>query len=108
MDALKGFGELGMGSRLKRVSEFMMKETQIVYDYYSIDFDPYLFPIYKIIANKSEVTTTEIQESLNFSQPAITQAVNKLDQKGLIILKKDKLDKRKKNISIPIKEKKTL
>jgi arginyl-tRNA synthetase len=48
MDALRGFGEIGMGSRLKRLSEYMMRETQTVYDEFNIDFDPYLFPTLKI------------------------------------------------------------
>ena len=108
MDALRGYGELGLGSRLKRVSEFMMKETQLVYNHFNIDFDPYLFPIFKIITNKNGVTNTEIQNSLKFSQPAITQAINKLNAKGLIIYKNDELDKRKKIIFLSEKGKKTL
>ncbi|GAA4882578.1 GNAT family N-acetyltransferase [Flaviramulus aquimarinus] len=98
MDALRGYGELGLGSRLKRVSEYMMRETQLVYNYFNIDFDPYLFPIFKIITNKKGVTNSEIQSSLQFSQPAITQALNKLNLKGLIVYKNDDLDKRKKII----------
>ncbi|SFZ91731.1 Predicted N-acyltransferase, GNAT family [Flaviramulus basaltis] len=108
MDALRGFGELGLGSRLKRVSEFVMKETQIVYDHFNIDFDPYLFPIFKIISNKDGVTNSEIQNSLQFSQPAITQALNKLNNKGLIIYKTDKEDKRKKIIYLSNKGQITL
>lgn len=98
MDALKGYGELGLGSRLKRISEYLMKETQLVYNHYNIDFDPYLFPIFKIITNKDGVTNSEIQKALHFTQPAITQAVNKLNDKGLIDFKSDNLDKRKKII----------
>ncbi len=96
MDALRGFGELGLGSRLKRVSEYLMKETQIVYDYFKIDFDPYLFPVFKIITNKNGVTNTEIKNTLQLSQPAITQAINKLIKKELVIIKNDVVDKRKK------------
>ncbi len=105
MDALRGLGELALGSRLKRVSEYMMKETQIVYDYFNIDFDPYLFPIIKIIVNKDGVTNTEIQNALLFSQPAITQAINKLNNKGFIIFKHDEVDKRKKIIHLSKKGK---
>ncbi|WP_330444557.1 helix-turn-helix domain-containing GNAT family N-acetyltransferase [Flavivirga abyssicola] len=100
MDALRGYGELGLGSRLKRVSEYMMKETQLVYNHFNVDFDPYLFPIFKIIVNKKGVTNSEIQNSLQFTQPAITQAINKLNDKGLIVYDSDKLDKRKKLISL--------
>ena len=100
MDALKGFGELGLGSRLKRISEHMMKETQWVYNHYQIDFDPYLFPVFKIITNKKGVTNKSIQEALKLSQPAISQTINKLDKKGLIDFKDDEKDKRKKIIFI--------
>ncbi|WP_083478320.1 GNAT family N-acetyltransferase [Lacinutrix himadriensis] len=105
MDALQGFGELAIGSRLKRISEFMMKETQLVYNHFNIDFDPYLFPTFKIIANKKGVTNTEIKESLNISQPAVTQALNKLSKKGLIAVTASKTDKRKKNIQLSKKGK---
>ncbi|NMH88155.1 bifunctional helix-turn-helix transcriptional regulator/GNAT family N-acetyltransferase [Flavivirga algicola] len=108
MDALRGYGELGLGSRLKRVSEYMMKETQLVYNHFNVDFDPYLFPIFNIIANKKGVTNSEIQNSLQFTQPAITQAINKLNDKGLIIYTLDKSDKRKKIISLSDKGYRTL
>lgn len=108
MDALKGFGELGIGSRLKRLSDAFMKDTQIVYDYFNIDFDPYLFPIFRIISTKNGVTTSEIQHSLNYTQPAITQAINKLDTKGYLLFKTDDIDKRKKIIFLSNKGKDTL
>ncbi|WP_166627737.1 GNAT family N-acetyltransferase [Tenacibaculum caenipelagi] len=106
MDALQGIGEIGIGSRLKRVSEYMMRETQIVYDTFDIDFDPYLFPTFKIIKNKDGVTNTEINASLRTTQPATTQAINKLMKKRLIELKEDKDDKRKKIIYLSEKGKK--
>ncbi|MGB1042512.1 MAG: GNAT family N-acetyltransferase [Tenacibaculum sp.] len=105
MDALQGFGEIGIGSRLKRVSEYMMRETQIVYDEYGIDFDPYLFPTFKIIKNKNGVTNREITNSLKISQPATTQAINKLLKKELILLEDHIDDKRKKNIQVSKKGK---
>ena len=105
MDALRGIGELGLGSRLKRVSEYMMKETQLVYNHFNIDFDPYLFPIFKIITTNNGVTNSEIQNSLQYTQPAITQAINKLSKKGLIVYKLDDIDKRKKIILLSKKGK---
>ena len=100
MDALKGFGELGLGSRLKRLSEQMMKETQMVYNHFEIDFDPYLFPVFKIIDNCDAITNAEIGEKLQISQPAITQVVNKLIKKELVSITFDNKDKRKKIITI--------
>ncbi|WP_366942414.1 GNAT family N-acetyltransferase [uncultured Tenacibaculum sp.] len=105
MDALQGIGAVGIGSRLKRLSEYMMKETQVVYDHFGFDFDPYLFPTFKVIQHKDEVTNTEINQSLQTSQPATTQVINKLEKKGLIVLKEHPSDKRKKLISLSEKGK---
>ena len=100
MDALRGLSELGLGSRMKRTSEHIMKEVQLVYDYFNMDFDPYLFPIVKIIDHKNGVTNAELKTALLLSQPAITQAINKLSSKGLIIIENDTSDKRKKIIHL--------
>jgi len=95
-DKLQELGELGIGSRLKRLSDFMMKEIQLVYDAAHIDFDPYLFPIFKTIIDKKLATTTDIQEAIQYTQPAITQALKKLIDKKLVVYKTDPIDKRKK------------
>ncbi|PKV49383.1 MarR family transcriptional regulator [Aquimarina sp. MAR_2010_214] len=95
-DKLQEYAELGLGSRLKRLSEFVMKEIQVVYTSCHIDFDPYLFPIFKIIIDQGHTTTTDIQEKLHYTQPAITQALKKLMDKELVEYKIDTSDKRKK------------
>lgn len=104
-DKLQEFGELGLGSRLKRLSDLLMKETQLVYDACNIDFDPYLFPIFKVIIDHNTTTTTEIQEALQYTQPAITQALKKLTDKKLVTYKVDAIDKRKKIFRLSTKGK---
>ncbi|GGD10440.1 helix-turn-helix domain-containing GNAT family N-acetyltransferase [Hyunsoonleella pacifica] len=98
MDALQGFGELGIGSRLKRISDYLMKETQLVYNHFDTDFDPYLFPVFKLISQKKGITNTEIYNAVGLTQPAITQSINKLTKKKLIYFDIDDKDKRKKII----------
>ena len=95
-DKLQLYGELGLGSRLKRLSDILMKEVQIVYNTLHIDFDAYLFPVFKVIIDLEAATTTDIQEAIQYTQPAITQALKKLTDKKLVTYKIDKLDKRKK------------
>lgn len=100
MDSLKGFGELGLASRMKRVSETLMREIQIVYNYYKIDFDPYLFPVFKVVQQAEKTTNSEIKDKLLLTQPAVTQTVNRLVKKDLLKLTPDENDKRKKWISL--------
>ncbi|MEW7288939.1 MarR family winged helix-turn-helix transcriptional regulator [Aquimarina sp. 2304DJ70-9] len=104
-DSLQQYGELGLGSRFKRLSEYMMKEIQLVYNANHIDFDPYLFPIFKVIIDKELTTTTDIQEALQYTQPAITQALKKLMDKQLVTYKTDQTDKRKKIFRLTTKGK---
>lgn len=100
MDSLKQIGELSLGSRLKRVSELLMKTISGVYQQYNVDFDPYLFPAFHKIAASKTITNTLLCETLQTSQPAVTQTINKLIQKGLVQLEADTVDKRKKIISL--------
>jgi len=100
MDTIKSLGELSLGSRLKRVSELCMKNIQLAYHHYNIDFDPFLFPAFHFIANNDRATTTELFEALQTSQPAITQTINKLTKKNLVVNTTDEIDKRKKLITL--------
>jgi DNA-binding MarR family transcriptional regulator/N-acetylglutamate synthase-like GNAT family acetyltransferase len=103
MDSLKLLGELSLGSRLKRLTELTMKTISRVYQQYGHDFDPYLFPAFHEIAQSKTITNTQLCEALETSQPAVTQTINKLVQKGLVQLEADAVDKRKKIISLTTK-----
>ncbi len=104
-DKLQEYAELGLGSRLKRLSEYLMRETQLIYNACHIDFDPYLFPVFKFIVDHTTTTTTTIQEGLQFTQPAITQSLKKLTEKKLVTYKIDTSDKRKKLFTLTTKGK---
>ncbi len=100
MDLLQTLGEIGMGSRLKRISDRLMKVTQQVYTSQNIDFDPYLFPTFNTIINLEKTTNTKIREVLHITQPAVTQSLHKLFKRDLIALSLDDEDKRKKWIQL--------
>ena len=108
MDTLQILGEIGLGSRLKRLSESLMKEIQLIYDDQNIDFDPYLFPAFYKIASCDQITNTVLRESLQTSQPSVTQTINKLLKKQLVVLTEDVHDKRKKQITLSEKGRKML
>ncbi len=104
-DELQRLQELGLGSRLNRLSVHMMKDIRAVYEHFDIDFDPFLFPIFKMIIDAEKTTTTAIQDGLQYTQPAITQGLKKLEDKGLVAFEMDKSDKRKKIFAITAKGK---
>lgn len=77
-----------------------MKDIQQVYTEENIDFDPYLFPAFHKIATSGPITNTSLRESLHTSQPAVTQTINKLSKKNLVVLEDDEHDGRKKQIRL--------
>ncbi len=92
--------EIALGSRLNTVSDYLMRQVQLVYDHENLDFDPYLFPVFKIIIKEKQTTITTIFNQLPQTQPAITQAIHKLNAKKLIKISPNKIDKRKKDIKL--------
>ena len=99
-DRLVALEELALGSRLKRLSDQLMREVTLIYQELGIDFDPYHMPIFKLVSEKKELTISEISKSINVTQPAVTQYVNTLLAKKLVISKIGKYDKRKRKISL--------
>ncbi|MBL4643659.1 MAG: bifunctional helix-turn-helix transcriptional regulator/GNAT family N-acetyltransferase [Flavobacteriaceae bacterium] len=100
MDKLHQFKELAFGSRLKRLSDTLMKDAKKVYKQLYIDFEPTLMPVFKTIADENEVSIGEIATFLDISQPAITQFINTLQKKKLLKIIPDKNDKRKKTVAL--------
>jgi len=108
MDKLKSFGELALGSRLKRLSDTLMKDVKKIYKSLYIDFEPTHMPVFKTIHEEQKIIVGKIADLLNISQPAITQFINTLEKKKLIITSTDKIDKRKKIITLSKKGKETI
>ena len=99
-DKLVQFKELALGSRLKRLSDQIMKEVITIYKELNVDFDPYHMPIFKLVSEQKKLSIGEISSLLKVTQPAVTQYVNSLIKKELIISKTNETDKRKRNISL--------
>jgi DNA-binding MarR family transcriptional regulator/N-acetylglutamate synthase-like GNAT family acetyltransferase len=95
--------ELGLGSRLKRLSDTFMRDVKNVYKSLYIDFDPYHFPIFKTIHDEQSISIGDLSTALQITQPAVTQFVNTLKKKELISITSDKNDGRKKLISLSTK-----
>ena len=108
MDKLKSFGELALGSRLKRLSDVLIKDVKKIYKSLYIDFDPTHLPVFKTISEEQKISVGEIAFFLKITQPAVTQVVNALEKKKLVTASADKNDKRKKIISLSGKGKNTI
>ncbi len=83
---------------MKRLSEQLMRETQLVYTTLEIAFDPYWFPVFWVVLQQQQTTTTALTQATRTTQPAVTQITSKLSAAGYITFTVDAHDKRKKQI----------
>jgi len=100
MDLIGDLGELAIGSRLKRLSDYIMREGKEIYKTYNIDFEPRWFPTFYLLSKESPLGVMEIAERLNITHPAVSQILKEMENRGLVSSVKDKMDKRKRLLSL--------
>lgn len=100
MNFIKELGPLALGTRIKNLSELLMKDMARVYKEYGVDFEPRWFTLFQLILVKNKISVTEIAAELNQTHPAVVQVVNLLERKKLISTLKDHSDKRKRMVKL--------
>jgi N-acetylglutamate synthase-like GNAT family acetyltransferase/DNA-binding MarR family transcriptional regulator len=96
MDFIADLRELALATRLKRLSEELMKDVSQVYSDLGIDFRANWFPILYALGRKTPMAVTELAKMLGLSHPAINQIATQLLTRGLIRQGKDQSDERKR------------
>ncbi len=105
MDVFNQLGELALGSRLKRLSDQIMRDGAKIYKESNIDFEPRWFPVFYSLSQESPSGVTEIANDLGVSHAAVSQVVQELLKKGLLVAVKDQFDGRRKLLSLSEKGK---
>ncbi len=100
MDLFSELGELAMGSRLRRLSDYIMQEGTEIYKSHRIDFDPKWFPVYYLLSTNDHLSITEIADQLGVSHPAVIKNAKELEKIGYLESVQDKADKRRRLLSL--------
>lgn len=100
MDLVKNLGLLALGSRLKMLAELLYRDVSRVYKSLNLDFEPRFFLVFYVLINKKEIKITDLARETGLSQPAISQATESMEKKGLVKFIKDKNDERKKIVAL--------
>lgn len=93
-------GELAVGSRLRRLSDYIMKEGKEVYRTNGIDFEPRWFPVFYLLSNEPSLTVVSIAEHLKITHSAVSQTVKELIKNDIITTSDHRSDKRKKALTL--------
>lgn len=100
MKVLNDLGILGLGSRLKRLSDIFYRQLDEVYLVEKITFQARNFPLLQLLNENESMSVTELADVLGQTHPAISQMSKKLQQKGWIYHHVDESDERKRLLSI--------
>ncbi|MDN5203746.1 bifunctional helix-turn-helix transcriptional regulator/GNAT family N-acetyltransferase [Fulvivirgaceae bacterium BMA10] len=100
MNVLNQLGELALGSRLRRLSDQIMREGVEIYKNNGIDFEAKFFPIFYLLLQKSHLSVTEISIELGLAHPSVIQTLREMERRKLITSVRDKKDGRKRLVAL--------
>lgn len=106
MDFLKELGYLAIGSRMKGLTDRLLRGGSEVYRYLDIDFEPRWFTLFYLLSTEaSPLSIQELADALKVSHPAVIQTAQMLLKKGHIRSFQDESDRRKRRLAITPKGK---
>ncbi len=103
---IQELGRIAIGSRLKQLTEILMKDMVDVYRELQVDFEPRWFTFVLLLKNEGKLSLTDIARRLNQTHVAANQVANALEKKKLIESVKDKNDQRKRMLKLSRKGRK--
>jgi len=106
MDIIIELAELAFASRLKRLSERLLKDVSLLYRKLDVDFEARWFSILYTLNQKSPMAVTELAQALGLTHTAINQLAREMTKSGLVHSSKGKKDERQRLIYLADKGKK--
>jgi len=107
MDVLKDMGTMAFASRLRRLSDHLMRDVVKVYKDNKIEFQPRWFPVMYLLNNIKYLSITDLADKLGMTHPAIIQISDQMMAQNLLLSQKDKNDERRRLLSLSAKGRKT-
>ncbi len=100
MKTIEKLGELALASRLRRLSDVFMQDTERIYRNLNLEFEPKWFPVFYLLSEKSPLSIMAISEELGVSHPGVIQIIKELEKSGLVFSEKDASDNRKRMVAV--------
>ena len=101
MDFIKDLGYLAVATRMKRLTDRLMKGAGEVYKALGIDFEPRYFAVFYLLSRSEDpLSISQIASALRISHPAVIQTTQLLLKKKLVVSSRDDSDKRKRLLAL--------
>jgi ribosomal protein S18 acetylase RimI-like enzyme len=96
MDLIIELGELALASRLKRLSERLMRDVSRVYKELDEPFEARWFPLLRALLEESPQGVTQVARALGLTHPAVNQLAGEMARAGLLLAARDRRDERRR------------
>ncbi|MFC1852387.1 GNAT family N-acetyltransferase [candidate division CSSED10-310 bacterium] len=101
MDFIQQLGTLAWASRMKRLTDRLLRSGVKVYASQDIDFEPRWFLIFSLLHHyRHPLSVTEIAELLGLTHPAVIQITGAMVKNGILDSRRDDLDARRRMLSL--------
>jgi DNA-binding MarR family transcriptional regulator/predicted GNAT family N-acyltransferase len=97
-DKMLGFGNLSLGSRLKRLSDRLIQDVSTIYQAQDIPLNPSFFPLFNLLLQQGAMSVTEAAELLGVSHPAVSKIAKKMMDDGWLNKQVDPRDERRQQL----------
>lgn len=105
MNFVQELGVKAFGSRLKNVTDMLIRDVTQIYREQNIDFEPRWFTLMLLLEKEGELSVTGIAQRLNQTHPAVIQVAGALEKRELITSTKKEQDARKRHLTLSAKGK---
>jgi N-acetylglutamate synthase-like GNAT family acetyltransferase/DNA-binding MarR family transcriptional regulator len=93
-------GKIAIASRLKQLTEVLMRDMIKIYQEYHVEFEPRWFTFVHLLKTEGKLSLTDIAKRLNQSHVAANQVANSLEKYKLIETTRDQSDQRKRILQL--------
>ncbi|TFH65495.1 MAG: GNAT family N-acetyltransferase [Candidatus Zixiibacteriota bacterium] len=99
-DFIEELGTLAFASRLRRLSERLLRDVSQTYRAENLNFEARWFSAFYLLWRQSPLAVTAIAQRLHLTHPAVNQVAGAMAKAGLLISTRDSRDDRRRLLSL--------
>ncbi|WP_444994574.1 bifunctional helix-turn-helix transcriptional regulator/GNAT family N-acetyltransferase [Aliikangiella sp. IMCC44359] len=100
MKNLEEMGLLALGSRLKRLSEILFRQSDELYKSRGVNLQSRCFPLLQLLSTYETISVSHLAELMGQTHPAISQMSKKLESQGWLYHEIDAKDERRRLLAL--------
>lgn len=93
-------GKKAIGTRLRRLSEWITEDAAQIYTLYGVELQPKWWPVYYVLSTGEAKTITQIAEEIGHSHASVSKIIREMAKSELIHFGSDENDARKNLVSL--------